>query len=82
MSSFLITTSFELTNGKLLVCEYTAHYLPRTHWEPEEWNCDSPVYTLAGKEVELWQLPKGLDDIALELYDARQGEYNYRSEPY
>lgn len=77
MGSKIVQTSFELSDGRILKCEYGYTYWAGSYWNPPESDVGEPVYYLDGKRVEVDELPAGLDYIATKLYEAQEGEYNY-----
>ena len=78
-----VTVSFELSDGRELECRY--HYavtygnysgLPENCY-PDETDVEDPTYYLDGKEVEVSELPKGLDAIAEAMYDNGESDKRF-----
>lgn len=86
MQAYTLTTEFEMQDGRVLSCEYvlsvTPAYIsgPPEDCYPEESDVSEPTYFIDGEEVDYKDLPKGLDAIADKLYEAGDGEYNYKEE--
>lgn len=84
MGAYTVTTEFEMTDGRVLSCEYGVSYTPAyisgppEHCYPEESDVGEPTYFIDGDEIEYKDLPKGLDKIADKLYEAGPGEYGYK----
>lgn len=78
MRYFVCSARFEMGDGRTLAVSYGARLTPGGWGGPEEWDIGEPTYTLEGKEVELSDLPKGLDVIAEKLYNAGPGEFHYK----
>lgn len=83
MPAYLVTTSFEMADGRLLECERTLAVTPANLWgapehcSPEEVDTSEGVFTIDGDEVAYDDLPKGLSAIADKLENAGHDEYNY-----
>ena len=73
-----VKTSFEMSNGRTLICEYSYIYYPATWDDPADSDVGEPTYYIDDEEVEYKDLPKGLDVIADKLYEASYGEFNYK----
>ena len=75
MPSYTVTTSFEMTDGRILSCEYDVSYTPAQvsgppeHCYPEESDVSDPTYKIDGEEVDYAKLPKGLAKIADAMYE-------------
>lgn len=79
MPAYNVTTEFEMQDGRVLSCEYVLSVTPEDCY-PEESDAGEPTYFIDGEEVDYKDLPKGLDAIADRLYEAGDGEYNYKEE--
>jgi len=81
MTAFIVTTEFEMQDGRILQCEYEVFKQDGFNsgrfaecFEGDEVESE-PVYLIDG--VEVVDLPKGLDAIAELLYCARPGSFCY-----
>lgn len=83
MGYYTVTTEFEMTDGRVLSCEYGVSSMPAyTSGLPEdcypaESEAGDATYFIDGVEVDYEDLPKGLATMADKLYEAEHGEYNY-----
>lgn len=83
MPAYDVTTSFEMTDGRVLECQYVLSVTPAKLWGapencyPEESEQSDAVFTIDGQEVDYDNLPKGLSAIADKLEQAGPGEFNY-----
>lgn len=83
MPAYNVTTEFEMTNGRVLSCEYGVLYAPAyvsglpEDCYPEESDAGEPTYFIDGEEVDYKDLPRGLAAIADKLYEAGPNEYSY-----
>ncbi|AXC34288.1 hypothetical protein P7I17_gp34 [Escherichia phage Halfdan] len=83
MPAYDVTTSFEMTDGRILECTYVLSVTPARLWGapencyPEESEASEGVFTIDGEEVDYDNLPKGLAVIADKLEQAGPGEFGY-----
>lgn len=81
-----VTVTFTLTDGRELQCEYTYWYDPGVSSGPADYcyapesDSGEPTYKLDGVEVDVKNLPKGLDTIAEAMFNDGEsdGRFNYR----
>lgn len=67
-----VTTKFEMSDGRILKCEYAVTCTFDKYEEAEE-----PKYFIDDNEVSYHALPKGLSEIADILYITDSSDYGY-----
>ena len=83
MASYNVTVTFELSDGRELKCEYPVSFTPGNisgppeHCYPDESDAGEPTYYLDGDEIDVSALPKGLDAIADEMYNADDSDKRF-----
>src|SRR5690348_17177203 len=84
-----VKVSFDLSDGRVLSCEYNVSITYGVHTlsngdpgYPDEADVGEPEYELDGQPIEVSKLPKGLEHIANEMYEASEGDprFHYESE--
>lgn len=90
MGSYNVTVTFELSDGRELECRYGVAVTPGNYTGlpencyPDEYDVSEPEYFLDGEEIDVANLPKGLDAIAEAMYDASESDKRFtfkQSEP-
>ena len=85
-----VTVTFEMSNGQELKCEYGYRVIygnisgPPEYCYPDETDVGEPTYYLDGDEIDVADLPKGLDVIAEVMYESGESDsrFTYKeSEP-
>lgn len=79
-----VTVTFELSDGRELRCEYSYSVAygnisgPPEHCYPDESDVGEPTYYLDDNEVNVEQLPNGLEVIAEAMYDNGESDTRFR----
>lgn len=89
MPAYNVKTEFEMTDGRVLSCEYMFYVTPGNYSGPmessypDECEIGEPTYCIDGEEVSYNDLPKGLSKIADELYEADSAsQFGYTEVPH
>lgn len=83
MAAYNVTTSFEMTDGRELTCEWVLCVIEGNYYGlpencyPDESEESDPVYYIDGDEIAYEDLPKGLAAIADKMYQCGQNEFGY-----
>lgn len=77
---FQVTTRFVMANFSVLVCNWRYSYVPASRFADADVAVSDPWYELDGEEINVEDLPKGLEDIAERMYDCGKGHFEYKEE--
>lgn len=69
MGHEIVTTKFELRDGREFQCQYAVWYDEGDFWSPPDSEVYEPEFKLDGKIVDEKDLPKGLAELAQIMYE-------------
>lgn len=69
MGRQIVTTTFELKDGREFKCQYAVWHYPGGYWSPPEDEVYDPEFELDGDPIAEKDLPKGLGDLAVKMYE-------------
>lgn len=84
MGSYVVTVSFEMSDGRSLTCTYPVSVTPGNYTGlpencyPDESDVGEAEYAIDGDEISYADLPKGLDAIADEMYNADDSDKRFK----
>lgn len=85
-----VTVTFEMNDGRILKCQYGYRIIPGNisgppeFCYPDETDVGEPTYYLDDNEINLSDLPTGLDTIAEQMYEdtGQDKRFSYKEEQF